>query len=188
MPIIVNVPPGAYELVDGLALEREGSAIPSSGWRQQQLLFRAATRWFEHARNPVGGIIVFASPNPAHSPSPEFSRLSNLIDAGSDFAFTGNEAVRALAGFLADDQLRGDFFPEGEAPEHPIHVEFDLGPMPTAAPGIRRAEETVVLMRITAPQHLPEQHWSDDMDPGEPDASTAFTYAQMFDAIKHCFT
>ncbi|WP_406639084.1 hypothetical protein [Amycolatopsis sp. WGS_07] len=43
-------------------------------------------------------------------------------------------------------------------------------------------------MRITAPQHLPWEYWSDAMEQSEREESTAFTYEQMFDAIRHCFS
>ncbi|WP_336160045.1 hypothetical protein [Amycolatopsis sp. VC5-11] len=187
MPLVVHGHTDLDALIAGLGLTSEGATIHCTGWRRQQLIFRLAMHWFTGSRRPVGGRIVFASPARADWLSPEFWRRSTLIASPAEFAFTGSEAVRALAGFLAEDQLREDFFPEC-APEQPLIIKFGADPMSTRVrDNGRPAGDTVALMQITAPRHVPDQDWNDSMEPRTRAESTPLSYAAMFDAIKHCF-
>lgn len=67
-------------------------------------------------------------------------------------------------------------------PDVPPRIDLDVEPVPAATPDATGVEGTIALMRITLPQHVPAQFWTEGMETGAQERVTSVDYPQMLTA------
>lgn len=166
--------PDLDNLLAAAGLDTAGATVRANvaDW----FVLRLASYWTQHTRADAGRI-VFSSMQPVPWFPPTHKHRSGLLDDTVFFPLACVDAVEAVGKAVAADPLRNAYF-DGDAPRVPVRIDFDIEPRHPTADGAE-TDGTVALIRITAPQHVPERYWPSDMKEGGQRTVTSLDFPHL---------
>ncbi|WP_336160043.1 hypothetical protein [Amycolatopsis sp. VC5-11] len=171
--------PALDNLLAAAGLDTAGATVRASraGW----CVIRLASYWTQHTRADAGRI-VFCSKQAVPWLPPTHEHRSGLLDDMALFSAACVDTVEAVGEAVAADRLRNTWF-YGDAPDVPVRIDFDVAPPHPVPDGVETGR-AVALMRVTAPEHVPERYWPSDMEEGELETVTPLDFARLLTSVK----